>query len=138
MTTRLSTAGCNAMLNAITALIDAGAAAGYVEIRTGTQPASITTPATGTVLGVLTLGDPAFAAAANRQAAANAITDDSAADNSGDAGWYRAYDSNGTAVIDGSVSITGGGGDMQMDDISIVAGGVITISSWTLVMPNGE
>lgn len=137
MATRISTAARNAAVNGIVALLDGGAAAGHVEIRTGAQPASVATAASGTLLGTLTLSDPSFGAAASGTATANAITSDTSADASGTAGWFRAYDSNNTAVIDGSITATGGGGDMTFDNVSIVAGGTIAWSSWTITMPAG-
>lgn len=141
MATRISTAAAKAGLDSIVALLDGGAGAGYIEIRTGAQPATVGTAATGTLLGTLTLTDPAFGAATNASpavATAAAITSDTDADASGTAGWFRAYDSAGTAVIDGSITGTGGGGDMELDDTNIVAGGTIAISSWTISMPNGD
>lgn len=138
MTTRISNAAAAAACDALVDLADGGAAAGYVEIRTGAQPASVGTAASGTLLGTLTLSDPAFGAATTASpavATANSITDDSSADASGTAGWFRVYDSNDTAIWDGDITATSGGGDMELDDTSIVAGGVIAITSWTISHP---
>src|SRR5688572_78714 len=102
MATRISNASAAAACDAVVDLLDGGAGAGYVEIRTGSQPATVATAASGTLLGTLTLSDPAFGAATTASpavATANAITSDTTADNSGTAGWYRAYDSTGTAII---------------------------------------
>jgi len=69
-------------------------------------------------------------------ATAAAITDDSDADASGTAGWFRAYDSNAVAIVDGDITTTAvGTGDMLLDDTAIVAGGTIAISSWVVNMP---
>lgn len=135
MATRISTAARNAAADGVVDLLDAGLAAGYIQIYTGTQPATPNTAATGTLLGTLTLSDPAFGAAASGTATAAAITDDTSADASGTAGWFRALDSNANPVIDGSITGIGGGGDMEMDDTNIVAGGVISVTSWTVTMP---
>lgn len=137
MAMRLTTATRNAIVNALTALLDAGAGAGYVEVRTGTQPASANDAASGTLLATLTLSDPAFGSAAAGTATANAVTDDSSADATGTAGWFRAYDSAGNAVEDGSITGTGGGGDMELNDTAIVSGGVVAISSWSITAPAG-
>jgi hypothetical protein len=137
MTTRISVAGATASVDALVGLLDGGAAAGYIEIRTGAQPASVATAASGTLLGTLALSDPAFGAAAAGSADANAITGDSSADATGTAGWFRAYDSNDVAVIDGSITATGGGGDLELDDVSIVAGGTINVTGWTVSQPTG-
>jgi hypothetical protein len=139
MATRITQAAAKAALDALTAQIDGGPAAGYIEIRTGAQPATANTAASGTLLGTLTLSDPSFGAATTASpsvATAAAITSDTNADASGTAGWFRAYTSAGTAVIDGAITTTAvGTGDMLLDDTNIVAGGTIAITSWTISMP---
>ena len=60
MATRITQAAAAAACDAVVDRLDAGAAAGYIEIRTGSQPATADTAATGTLLGTLTLSDPAF------------------------------------------------------------------------------
>jgi hypothetical protein len=137
MTTRISTAARNASASAIAALLDAGAGAGKLEVRTGTQPATANTAATGTLLGTLTLSDPAFGTPVTGVVTAGAITGDTSADASGTAGWFRAYDSDSNPVLDGSVTATGGGGDLQLNSVSIVAGGTINVTSWTITMAAG-
>lgn len=138
MATRISDAARNAAADGVVDLLDAGAAAGYIEVRTGTQPASVATAASGTLLATLTLADPAFGSATSGTATAGTITDDTSADATGTAGWFRAYDSNGNAIIDGDVTTSAAGtGDMQLDDTEIVAGGTVSISSWTVTMPAG-
>jgi hypothetical protein len=139
MATRISTAAAAAACNGVVDLLDVGGA-GYIEIRTGAQPASVGTAATGTLLGTLPLSATAFGAATTASpsvATANAITSDTAADATGTAGWFRAYSGGAAAVIDGSITATGGGGDMELDSVSIVAGGTIAVSSWTVSMPTG-
>jgi hypothetical protein len=138
MATRISQAAAKAACDAVVDLLDGGPAAGYIEIRTGSQPATVNTAATGTLLGTLTLSDPAFGNATTASpsvATASAITSDTSADATGTAGWFRGYDSTGAAVIDGSVTATGGGGDLTLDSVSIVAGGTIAMTSWTISHP---
>ena len=138
MATRISTAAAKAELDALTALLNSGT----VEVRTGSQPATVGTAASGTLLGTLTLNGTAFGAATTASpsvATANAITSDSSADATGTAGWFRVYRSagnGGAATVDGSITATGGGGDMELDTVSIVAGGVIAVSAYTLSMPS--
>ena len=137
MATRISNAAAKAELDALTALLNPGG--GYIEIRTGSQPATVGTAASGTLLGTLPLSATAFGAATTASpsvATANAITSDTVADASGTAGWFRAYATTGpAAVIDGNITGTGGEGDMELDDTTIIAGGTIAVSSWTLSMP---
>jgi hypothetical protein len=137
MATRISTAAAKAACDAVVDLLDGGSP-GYIEIRTGAQPATVATAASGTLLGTLTLSNPAFGNATTASpsvATASAITSDTSADATGTAGWFRAYTSAGTAVIDGSVTATGGGGDLTLDSVSIVAGGTIAMTAWTVSHP---
>ena len=60
MALSLATAARNAMCDALVDLLDAGAAAAKIEIRSGTRPANPNTAATGTLLATVTLIDPAF------------------------------------------------------------------------------
>lgn len=125
-------ATCNAAVD----LIDAGAAEGTLRIYTGSPPASPEDAATGTLLAELTFSDPAFGAASTSgTATANAITDDSSANTSGVAGWFRIADSDGNALWDGTISTVGGGGDIEFDDTDFVAGGIVGIDSLTLTYP---
>lgn len=126
----------NALVDGIVDALDAGPAAGTIKIYTGSQPATVATAPSGTLLGTLTLSDPAFGAAVNGVATASAITGDTSADASGTAGWFRAADSTGTAVIDGSVTATGGGGDLQLNSVAIVTGGAIQVTGWTVSLPS--
>jgi len=139
MATRITQAAAAAACDAAVDLLDGGAGAGYIEIRTGSQPATADTAASGTLLGTLTLSDPAFGAATTASpavATASAITSDTTADATGTAGWFRAYDSNDVAVIDGDITtVAVGTGDMQLDDTAVVAGGTIAVSSWTVSHP---
>lgn len=135
--TKISNAAAIAMCNAIVDLVDAGSGAGYVEIRTGTQPTNVDDAAVGTLLATLTLNDPAFGNAADAapggQATANAITGDASADASGVATWFRVYDSDDTAIWDGSVGTSNA--DMILSDVSINIGEAVDITSWVVTMP---
>lgn len=132
---KLSTSGRNAAANAVRDQIDGGSGAGTIKIYTGSQPANPQSAATGTLLGTLTLSDPCAPSASNGVLTFSAITQDSSADNTGTAGWARIADSAGTAVLDGNVTTTGGGGMIELNTTSIVAGGPISITAFTLTMP---
>jgi hypothetical protein len=137
MAITISTAARNAAADAIVDLLDAGSGPATIQIRSGSKPATPATAATGTLLGTLTASDPAFGNASNGVATAGAITGDSSADATGTAGYFRVLDSNGLAIMDGTITVTGGGGDMTLDSVSIVAGGSINITSFTVTMPAG-
>lgn len=137
MATRISNAAAIAACDAIVDLLDAGVSAGYIECRTGTQPSNVDDAATGTLLGTLTLSDPAFGNAADAApggiATASAITADTSADATGTIGYCRAYDSAGNAIIDGSAGTSGE--DFNFDSVSVTAGQQINMTSWTVTMP---
>ncbi len=138
---KLSNAAAKAACDAIVDLLDGGAGAGTLKIYTGSAPANVDDAATGTLLGTLTLSDPAFGAAADAnpggRATASTITGDTSADNTGTAGYFRALDSNGVAVIQGTITATGGGGDLELNSTSISAGVAINVTSWTFTVPEG-
>lgn len=134
MATRISNAARSAACDGVVDRADAGAGAGTVEIRSGAQPATAETADAGTVLATFTLGDPAFGAASNGVATANAIanTTGSAA---GTAGHFRVKDSTGAKCWDGSVGTSGE--DMNLNTLTISIGVTVSITSWTVTMPAG-
>lgn len=96
MTVRISTGLANAMLDGgLGPAFDGGTA--RINVYTGSQPADANDAATGTLLATLTPGSDVFAAASGAAIAANAITQDSSADNSGTPGWVRVYRTGDTA-----------------------------------------
>ena len=108
MAIHISDAVRDNMMNAITTAVDGGAGAGYIEVRSGTQPADADTTATGTVLVEFTLVDPSFAASSNGVITLDADPDISAtASATGTASWARCYNSSDVAIFDGSVGTSG-------------------------------
>lgn len=118
----------------ITALLDAGAGPGKVRIYDGPQPADVDSPpdVSSAVLAELTLSDPAFGAAvdsgSDAVATGNPVTDDSSADESGTASWFRCVNSSGVAVLDGSVGTVDA--DMIVDSTTIAIGQRVQIVSF--------
>jgi hypothetical protein len=138
MAARLPTASRNAAADAIVDRLDAGAAAGTIDVRTGTQPASANDAATGTLLATFTLADPAFGAAAAGVASIDAdpvISTTGLA--AGTAGWFRAKDSDGNTVLDGAVTATGGGGELTLNTTTVSVGLTLEITGGTVTMPAG-
>ena len=109
--------------------LDAGAGAGTIGIRTGAVPTNVADADTGTLLGTLTGSDPFFGAGSNGVAAASAITSDTNADASGTAAHGRMKDS--TPTIHSDFTISTSGADVNFNNITIVAGGTIAMSSLT-------
>lgn len=134
MALRIPNATRSAAAGAVAGLIDAGSGPGYIEIRSGTQPTAADDTATGSVLVTVELPDPSFGAAASGVSTANAIGA-ATATASGTAGWFRAYDSAANKVMDGSVTVTGGGGQMTLNTTTISIGTDIAVTAWTITMP---
>ncbi len=133
MTLQISTNARNGACDAIVDLVDAGAGAGSLQIRTGSPPANPAAADTGTLLATLPMSDPAFGSAATGVATANAITSDTAVDNSGTAGHFRIKDSNGNVVMQGTVGTSSA--DLIFDSVTFVAGGTAAISAFTVTVP---
>lgn len=119
----------NAMLDAIETEIGTAA---VLKIRSGAPP-GIGSADSGTVLATLTLPSDWMAAASGGSKAKSGTWEDTAADAAGTAGHFRIYKSDGTTQqMEGTVTGTGGGGDMELDNVSIEAGQQITITTFTL------
>lgn len=131
MAIKLSNTARSAAADAVVDLADGG----YIRIYDGTQAANPNTAIGSQVLlAELTFGTPAFGAASNGVATANAITQDASANASGTATWFRVLQSNGTTVLwDGTVSTSGA--DLNLNSTSIVSGGTVSITSMTYTQP---
>ena len=134
MTLQLSVAARNALLDAIET---AAGASAIMKIRTGAVPANCAAADSGTVLATLNLPADWMAAAASGAKAMSGSWQDASADAAGTAAHFRIYDSTGTTChMQGTVTATGGGGDLIVDNTSFAAGQSFTISSFTLTAPN--
>lgn len=108
-----------------------------MEIRTGAQPASCATASSGTVLATLALPSDWMAAASGGSKAKAGTWTDASADGTGTAGHFRVFASDGTTChMQGSVTATGGGGDMTVDNTSFAAGQTFTVTGFTLTDAN--
>lgn len=137
MTTSLATATQQAAADAIAARADSGAGAGTVKVYTGAQPGNANLAATGTLLCTFTLSDPAYGPANSSGVAALVVTPalTTAAVAAGTAGWFRLASSTPGTVLDGSVSTTGLGGGLELDNTTVVLGQTVTITSGRITMP---
>lgn len=115
--------------------IDTTFNSGTLEIREGAQPANADAAATGTVLATITLPADAFAAASGGAKVKNGTWEDTSADATGTAGWFRLYNVGDTRRIDGHVTVTAGGGVLELDSVSITIAQTVTVTTFTLNMP---
>lgn len=107
-----------------------------LRIYTGAMPADCATAASGTLLAEATLPST-WATESNGVLTKSGAWSDSAANATGTAGYYRIYDSGGTTCgIQGTVTATGGGGDMTVDNTSFATNQVFTVTSFTLTDAN--
>ncbi len=134
MAIQLSTTVRNARLDAIETAIGASP---ILRIRTGAAPANCGTADSGTVLVTMTLPADFMAAASGGSKALSGTWQDASADATGTAAHFRIYDSGGsTCHLQGTVTATSGGGDLELDNTSIATGQSVTITSFTLTDGN--
>lgn len=128
MAIQLSVTVRNAKLDAIETAIGTAA---RLAIFTGAQPANCAAANSGTELVRLTLPSD-WMAAANSGTKALSGTWQATASAAGTAAHYRLYASDGTTCHkQGSVTATGGGGDLTLDNASIASGQTVTVTAMT-------
>lgn len=134
MALNFSDAVRNAMLDAIEA--NAGTSC-ILEIRSGSKPAAAADSRTGTVGVTMTLPSDWLGAAASGVKSKSGTWEDTSADASITAGYFTIYRSDGTTVVmQGTVTATGGGGDLTLTTTTIVSGQPVTITSFALTAGN--
>lgn len=119
--------------DAIVDLIDGGAGDGVLQIWSGAQASDPDAAPGGSELVEIPFGDPAFGGASvsgsDAEATANALDTGVTATGTGTAGHFRVLDSDSNVIFTGTVTGSGGGGDIELDNTSITTGQVVEISS---------
>lgn len=130
---KISTTAVNAQADTLSDLLDNG----YLRIYDGTQPANANTAITTQVLlAELRFNATAAPAASGGVLTMNSITQDSSANNTGTATWFRALKSDGsTAVFDGSVGTASC--DLNLGSTSITSGASVAVTSMTYTVSAG-
>jgi len=129
MALALSTTVRNAQMDAITTAIGSN---GLLRIYDGSRPAS--GGSATTLLAELALSATAAPGASSGVLTLSAITNDSSANATGTATWFRVVTSGGTFVIDGNVGTSGS--DLNLNTTSLVAGGPVAVSSFVITAGN--
>jgi hypothetical protein len=106
-----------------------------LELRTGPQPANCAAADTGTLLALLTLPVDWLLAAVNGVLAKSGTWEDVSANGDGIAAHFRFKDSGGTTHIQGTVTLTGGGGDLTVSNVNFATGQAFTITSFSWTEP---
>jgi hypothetical protein len=130
-----STTVRNAKLDAIEPAIGTSA---VLKIRTGAKPANVAAADSGTVLATLSLPSDWMAAASGGSVSKSGTWEDLSADNDGTAAHFRIYASDGTtAHMQGTVTATSGGGDMEVDSVDFNTGQAFTVTAFSIADNNG-
>lgn len=126
------------MMTTLGTQIDAGTAA-VIDIYSGTMPTNVDTALSGnTLLAELVCSATAFAGVTDTGTAARAtfaaIANDSSADATGSASFFRILtQAGGTAIAQGTVGTSSA--DFILNTIAITAGSVVSITSATIDLP---
>ena len=111
--------------------------AAILEIRSGAAPADCATADSGTLLASMTLPSDWMAAASAGAKAKSGTWQDVSANATGTAAHFRIKDSGGTVChMQGTVTVTGGGGELQLDSVSLTSGQSVTITTFTITDGN--
>lgn len=133
MAFQLSVACRNGMLDSLETTIGTQP---YLDLRSGAQPADCSQADAGTEIWHYQLPSD-WLAAASGGSKAKSGTWSGTADAAGDAGHFRIKESTDTTCHgQGSVTATGGGGDMEIDNVTIASGQSITVSTFTITAGN--
>lgn len=125
------TAVRNGIADYVVDLIDTGTASpnlGTLVFHTGASPE--------VEVATLTFANPAFDAATGGTATANSITSDTNA-TGGTVAGFAIYDSDGTKLVNGSVTATSASpqGDIILSSVAVGASDTVSISSLTYTAP---
>jgi hypothetical protein len=131
MAFQFSDSATNAALDAIETAIGVSPT---LEIRSGAAPATCAAAATGTVLATAALPSDFMSNATSRAKALLGTWQDTSADASGTAGHFRIRQG-ATCHIQGSVTASGGGGDMTLDNTNIALGQQVTVTAFNITGP---
>ncbi len=106
-------------------------------IRSGAAPANCAAANSGTVLATVNLPSDWMANATGGVKSMLGTWEDASADATGTAAHFRIHDSTGTTChMQGTVTLTAGGGDMTVDNTSFATGQDFIVTSFTITAGN--
>jgi hypothetical protein len=107
-----------------------------LQVFTGVQPASCAASEAGTLLVEFDLGSHYAGLASGGVKALSNLPIAATAGNTGTSGHYRIYDSTLTTCHEqGSITLTGGGGDATIDNTSITSSQTINLTGFSMTEP---
>jgi hypothetical protein len=107
-----------------------------LKIRSGAKPTNMTDASTGTVLATIQLPADWMAAASNGSKSKLGTWEDASADATGIAGHYEIVAADNGVDERGTITMTGGGGDMEVQNTNFATGQDIIVTSKTYVEGN--
>jgi hypothetical protein len=130
----LNTALADALLDRFDTEFPAGS---FLKIYSGSPPGGDNS-ASGTLLCTITLpATPWAAASGTGSKAKSGVWADVGAAGAGagtNAGYFRLVNAAGTKLLEGTITVTGGGGNATIDNISIATGQPVTVNSFTITL----
>lgn len=130
---QLATDVRNAMLDAIETVLGTSP---VMKIFSGSLPANAAAADSGTVLSTISLPSDWMAAASGGTKVKSGTWEDNSADATGTAGHVRIYTSGGVCKLQGTVTATGGGGFMTVNNTSFAATQPFVVTGFSLTMPH--
>ncbi len=125
MTITHATATRNSLADLIDSLVNTGAGTAILRLR-----------ATAVTVVDFSLSNPAFGAAASGTITLNSTPIAAVASGTGEVDNFQVLDRDGTLIFSGSVTLTSGGGDIEVDNTNIVAAQNCSLDSFTYTAPN--
>lgn len=136
MALQYSVAVRNAQLDAVESTVGTAAVLKLYDLTAG-APADCAAAITGTVLATITLPSDWMNAASSGSKTKLGTWQDSSADAAGTADFFRLFASDGTTChAQGTVTATGGGGDLTLDNAVIASAQSVTINTFTISAAN--
>lgn len=108
--------------------IDGPTGNGTIDIHEGSPAGGVGAAPSGTLLGTLTFGRPAFQTPSGGNLDAYSITSETTGV-AGAIGCFVIRNSSGTICGDGTITAISGGGDLEFDDLDVDDGDTIAMSS---------
>lgn len=130
MTVQMSTTLRNAMLDQITTTLGAG---WKLKIRTGAQPANVAASSTGTVLVTFTPTHSAASSGSKTMVTSTPLAGTASA--AGTAAHYELTTSGDVVHERGTVTATGDGGDITIDNVVIANTQAVNVTGFTKTAP---
>lgn len=137
MAITFSTAILKIITDAVADAADAGSSAPTIELQSAADAVLAIVSLDGTAaFGSATTADPSVAQATGLPATPIAFVGTEAAGAGTACTKFQQKDGNGTVIWSGTVTVTGGGGDLTLDNTSIAEDQNGTITSYTLSAGN--